>query len=277
MRFFVDLGQRLQQVDRAGVVPDAFHRGAGVAVRIRVEDVVAEVGVVGGEGHVAALGQLLGVVQVGLAAEARRFALADLRRLVQAEHAARFARAALRHQQVGGDAVVLLGDVGDLRPREGGEIFLLDLLDVEPRLLVLGILAHHELQVVEHGLAAASPLGARGNVDDQVFGLAVGGVGGPQAVRPVRPPAVASRNSRRLLVETMVRVGFVIRGFVVTRGFVISGLVIAPSGQPICRSAPLAVSRVINERKAVSMTSIARKPSFWLTANGSPLRHCLTK
>lgn len=113
-----------QVVQRPDVVPHPFHHRAGVAGPVGIvglAQVVAEGPVVRRQGDEAALGQLLGVEQVGIAHESCGFCLAVVERLVQAEHR-RQATGLLRQQQVGRQTVVRLALVGHLEPGVGGAI-----------------------------------------------------------------------------------------------------------------------------------------------------------
>ena len=83
----IHLGARLQQVDGPEMVPDALHRAAGVAVcGSEVVGVFAQGRIVGRQGHVAALGQFQGVLQVRISGQPGGFGLAVPGRLVQAQH-----------------------------------------------------------------------------------------------------------------------------------------------------------------------------------------------
>ena len=84
---------------------------------VGIEGVVAEVGIVGGEGDVATAGEFEGVVQVGLVAKSGGLAFADASGLVEAEHGGVLALAS-RQKQVGGDAVLVARDEDDLAADE---------------------------------------------------------------------------------------------------------------------------------------------------------------
>lgn len=84
---FFDFGHGLEEIDAADVVPDGFHGAAGEAEGLEVWLIVREEWVAGGEGDVAALGELGGVLTMGLSAEADDDFVADfVFRGVQAEH-----------------------------------------------------------------------------------------------------------------------------------------------------------------------------------------------
>ena len=106
-----------EHVDRPDVVPDRLHRGAGVAHGVDVDLVLAEVGIVGGDGDITPLGQLAGVVQVGVLAQPRRLVLADGDRLMQAEHGRSpdlLTRSRIGNQQPGRHAIAGLAGERDL-------------------------------------------------------------------------------------------------------------------------------------------------------------------
>src|SRR5262245_40286617 len=82
----VDLGKTLQEIDGAAMIDDPLHGRADVTMSVRIELVVAVIRIVGRQGDVAALGEFERIVKVFQSAYARRFALADLRRLMKTEH-----------------------------------------------------------------------------------------------------------------------------------------------------------------------------------------------
>jgi hypothetical protein len=70
--------QRLQQVETADIVPDGFHGAALISQRFEIGLVIGEQRVRGRQRHVAALGQLRGVLAVGKSAQADHDLVADL-------------------------------------------------------------------------------------------------------------------------------------------------------------------------------------------------------
>lgn len=100
----VDKRETGEETDATHVVFDALDGGARVAVRVGVELVFAEVGIVGGQCDEAAQGELAGVVQAGLAAETGGLVLADAGGLVEAEDGGEFLAGGIgRQQQPGRD------------------------------------------------------------------------------------------------------------------------------------------------------------------------------
>src|SRR5260370_22846342 len=100
------------------MIPDSLHGGAGVSVGVGIEHVVAEIGIVGRERYVSALGQLCGIRQIRIPAKAGRLRLSDSRRLMQAAHGRKLAVMWRRNEEVGRHAGLLLGRVGDCLPTE---------------------------------------------------------------------------------------------------------------------------------------------------------------
>src|SRR5688572_25323624 len=102
----IDFRKRQQQVHRADVVPDRFHAAASELRLSKVVRVLAEGRIVGGERDVAALCQLLSVVQISGAGESHRLILSFLDSLMQTEHCGMLLPVSSRwDKQPGGDAV----------------------------------------------------------------------------------------------------------------------------------------------------------------------------
>ena len=162
----VDFRQRLQQVDGPPMVEDALHGGAGVAHGVGIDLVVPEPGVVGRQGDVAPPGQLQGIVQVGLAAQPRRFGLADGGGLVEAKDGGtRFPlRQPIGNQQIGRNAVRFslhhLADEGDLPPLDLRQLLGFQDLDLQRIVGKPGKRPHDLLHVLEDVDSANVPVGA---------------------------------------------------------------------------------------------------------------------
>ncbi len=107
----IDFRQRFQQVDRAKVVPNRFHRTAGEvrSRRLEVIRVITERRIIGHEADKSQIGEFVGIMQVLQSAESRWFPFADSGRLVQTEHCGSLLREAVGNQQVSRYAVSWLG------------------------------------------------------------------------------------------------------------------------------------------------------------------------
>src|SRR5262249_9056780 len=72
----IDLGKRLEKIEGAAVVPDGLHAAAGKSAFSEIVGVIPETGVIGSKRDVTALCQMNGIVQLFLAAQTSRLALA---------------------------------------------------------------------------------------------------------------------------------------------------------------------------------------------------------
>ena len=130
----IDLGKARKQIDPTEIVPDGLHAPAcGAAVGcLEVVGIFAERWVIGNEADKAALGQLVGVVEIGEPPEPRRLVLADVVGLVEAEHGrGRGGGGRVRDEEPGGNAIAGLGGVVEFTAEVAVGPFLVDHLDLE--------------------------------------------------------------------------------------------------------------------------------------------------
>jgi hypothetical protein len=80
-----DLGVGSQKINRSAVVDDSFNRGAQITAAIDVQKILAEVRVVGGEGDIAAFGELFRIVKRIADSHSNGLILAGLLGLMQTQ------------------------------------------------------------------------------------------------------------------------------------------------------------------------------------------------
>lgn len=157
----IDLGEGLEQIDRADVIPDSFH-GVTVVLAYDFELVliVGEAGVVGSDGDVPAPGEFKGIVEVGIGAHSGGFSLAEIGGLVEADDGGPFlAGWDFGEEEVGGDAVPRFGLVGNFAADQVAQVLFLKDFDIEGNATVLTRkFAHDFLHVGEDVCPAAVPV-----------------------------------------------------------------------------------------------------------------------